>query len=67
MHGNIQLTSATHVNTTLGRLGNLNLDQEHRLLETRGRQELGGKHDTTSGWHDLTGTSVDGIGVELDG
>ncbi len=37
----------------------------YRLLETRSGQQLSGETDTPDGRHDLTGTSVDGIGVEL--
>ncbi len=65
IHITASLQPSTHVNTTLGGLGHLDLDQEHRLLETWGRQKLGGETDTTHGRHDLTSTSVNGIGVEL--
>lgn len=56
----------TRVDTSLSRLGNLNLDQEHGLLETGGRQELRGEHDSSGGGHDLTGTSVDRVRVQGD-
>jgi hypothetical protein len=54
------------VDTTHGLLGHLNLDEVVRLdnggLGKQGR----GVEDTTSGRHDLTGTTMDGIGVEGD-
>lgn len=55
----------THVNTTLGRLGHSNLDQEHGLLESGLSKQLSGVTNTSSSGDDLTTTSVNGIGVEL--
>ena len=51
------------VDTTLGRLWNGNLDQEHGLLESWLGEELSGVTDTSSSWDDLSTTSVNGIGV----
>jgi len=42
----------------------LDLAEEDWLLEFWTGGELGSVHDSSGGWHDLTSTSVDGIGVE---
>ena len=42
----------------------LDLAKEDWLLELWFGGELGSVHDSSGGWHDLTGTSVDGISVE---
>jgi len=39
--------------------------QEYRLKESRLRLDLGGVHDSSGGWDDLTTTSMDRIVVEL--
>jgi hypothetical protein len=54
----------TRVDTTLSSFRTLNLDQEHGFLKTGGSQKLSGETDSSGGRHDLTGTSMDGIGVE---
>lgn len=59
------LKICTHVYTTLSILWALDLDQEHGLLERRSGQQHRGETDSSGGRHDLTGSSVDGVGVEL--
>lgn len=66
MRDNRQFQDETYVDTTLGRLGNGNLNQEHGLLESGGGEELGGVADSSGGGDNLTTTSVDGIGVKLE-
>lgn len=66
MRDNRQFYDETYVNTTLGRLRNGNLNQEHGLLEGGGGEELGGVADSSGGGDNLTTTSVDGIGVKLE-
>lgn len=56
----------TRVDTTLSRFRALDFNQEHGFLQTRGSQELSGETDSSGGGHNLTGTSMDGIGVEGD-
>lgn len=54
------------VDTTHGLLGHLDLTQEDGLLQGWLGKEGGGVHDTTSGRHDLAGTTVNRISVEGD-
>lgn len=54
------------VDTTHSLLGNLNLDQEDRLLDTRVGEQGGGVEHTPGSGDDLTTTTVNGIGVEGD-
>jgi len=52
------------VDTTDGIIRALNLDEEDWLLESWFSGELGSVEHTSTGWDDLTTTSVDSIGVE---
>jgi len=52
------------VDTTDGILGALDLNEEDRLLESGGGEELRSVHDTSGGGDELTTTSVDSIGME---
>ena len=52
------------VDTTDGIIWALNLDEEDWLLESWFSGELGSVEHTSTGWDDLTTTSVDSIGVE---
>jgi len=54
------------VDTTHGLLGNLDLDEVHRLEQSGLGKESGGVEDTTRGRNDLTTTTVNGISVESD-
>lgn len=57
-------TGQNTVDTTHGLLGNLNLDKVDRLKKSGLSKEGRGVEDTTGSGHDLTGTTMDGIGVE---
>lgn len=52
------------VDTTHGLLGNLDLDQEDGLEDGGLGQKGRGVQDTAGSGHELTGTTVDGIGVQ---
>jgi hypothetical protein len=52
------------VDTTHSLLGNLDLDVEDRLKDTRLGKESGGVQDTTSSGNNLTTTTVNGISVK---
>jgi len=54
------------VNGTDAVIWGLDLAEEDWLLEFWFGGELRSEHDSSGGWHDLTSTSVDGIGVEGD-
>ncbi|TLD26845.1 hypothetical protein PspLS_04985 [Pyricularia sp. CBS 133598] len=52
------------VDTTHGLLGNLDLDQEDGLEDGGLGQKGRGVEDTAGSGHELTGTTVDGVGVQ---
>merc|ERR1719414_1781794 len=54
------------VDTTHGLLWACDLDQEHRLLQGRLRDQLCSETTPTGGGHDLPSATVDGIGVQSD-
>jgi hypothetical protein len=54
------------VDTSHGLLGNLDFDLEDRLLESRIGQESRCVQHASSGWDDLTTTTMNGIGVKSD-
>jgi len=54
----------TRVDTTLGVLWALDLDQVHWLLKTWLGKESGGVTDTSGDWHNLSSSSVDGISMQ---
>lgn len=54
------------VDTADGVLRALDLDEVDGLLETGGREQAGGVADTTASGDDLSSTTVNGIGVELN-
>lgn len=56
----------TRVDTTLGRIGTSDLDQEDGLLKSRLGKQLSGVADSSGSGDDLSTSSVDGIGVELE-
>lgn len=62
-----QQARETHVDTTLGVLRALDLDRVHRLLETGLGEHLRGVADAAAGRDELSSTTVDGVGVELEG
>jgi len=52
------------INGTDAVIWGLDLAKEDWLLEFWASGKLGSEHDSSGGWHDLTSTSMDGIGVE---
>ncbi|KAH3663650.1 hypothetical protein OGAPHI_005051 [Ogataea philodendri] len=58
------LSVQNRVDTTNSVLWTLNLNQEDRLLDSWLSQKHSSKGSSSHGWHDLTSTSVDSIGVQ---